>query len=244
DIDKRLRTLIIKATNKDPLARHNDVNEFNTELFEILSVYNELPQNIKDEYHQSISAVETKFTHIKKKISETKSEESGRQPEKPFRKKAFLVVLFLLLAATVAAGLFIYDRFSRETEAIMADIKPEDVAATDFVQKDGPDVYYEDRGSYEGEADIYPQDVSGEVKEKITGKIKEKAEKEKTAGALTSEKQKTEEKKKEEKAEEKTREEKEQVADEKSKIAQGCPKDMIYIKAGSFKMGSVPGDEG
>ncbi len=250
EIDRRLKAVISKATSPDPLARHNDVNEFNAELFEVLSIYNELPQTVKDEYHQSISAVETKFVHIRKKSESRKAEDEKKPLKTLFGKRALIIVLFLLIAVLTATGLFLYDRFRSDTTSLTADITVpliagKDVAA-DIPVSEEPDVVYEDILALSSDDAASVSDLTPGPEKRPPEQQKEKAEKKETGGTALTEKQKTEEKKKEEKPEEKGKTEKEQLTEEKEKVkgAGGCPKDMIYIKAGSFKMGSVPGDEG
>ena|GEM_PF-3228571 len=244
DIDNRLKGLIKKATSADPLSRHNDVNEFNAELFDILAVYNDLPQNIKDEYHQSISAVETKFTHIKQRQVQEKTVTDKQ--EKGSGKKTLLLLIAIIIVLIIGAGiLFMRDRiFPSATRSTI-------LAANDI----------------SGGTDIYDSGVSGDV---MYGEVLEdilqsydaiatdemaKTEVEEEVGTQKHDRvekklvqQKVEQKsedetKKEKKTEEKQKDETE-VVKGKEKGTSPCPKDMIYIKAGSFKMGSLPTDEG
>ncbi|MCX7944568.1 MAG: bifunctional serine/threonine-protein kinase/formylglycine-generating enzyme family protein [Deltaproteobacteria bacterium] len=242
-IDKRLRNLIIKATDVDPLARYNDVNEFNAELFEILSIYNDLPQGIKDEYHKKISAVETKFTHIKSKIESTGTESRLQSSGKSFGKRVYLLVLFFLFSILIAFSIFLYDRYwglPVEKKLSTLDIFVEDISEerNDLLGGDIVDV------GFEFEYDIYVGDVAGVV-EKSVDKPKERLERVVGGkGVVSVERQKIDEKRKEETVKDFAKLEKEDTRDNRTKGSEGCPKDMVYIKAGSFRMGSVPGDEG
>lgn len=241
-IDKRLKDIIIKATNKDPLARYNDVTEFNSELFEVLSIYNELPQSIKDEYHQSISAVETKFTHLRKKEAEIKKVEDERKEQKTSRRgKFYLIFITIVLAILIAVILLLKDKIFKSEQYE----KPMIVSADVYEYKD---ILINDIESQFNDAiedsyastDVLMEDVitdeiseKQQVSDKLDKKMVEKVAEKEIPGK----------KAKEEKPIEKL-EEKEIEPKEKTKGSGPCPKDMVYIPAGSFKMGSVPSDDG
>jgi len=240
EIDNRLKGLIKKATSSDPLARHNDINEFNSELFDILAAYNELPQNIKDEYHQSISAVEAKFTHIKQ--SQGIDREVKNEKEKTKSRKGIIILTLVITFLVLLIGFFVFkDRIFFEEKryiySISYDISeiPSSEDISDTIASDEL-AYRDDVTDVSGLYDITPAEMvlSGKEEEsraKKAEKIEKREIKPKTATI-----------KEEGAVEERQKEEKEAVK-EKEKSGP-CPKDMVYIKAGSFKMGSLPSDEG
>ncbi len=243
-IDKKLKDIIIKATNKDPLLRHNDINEFNAELFDALSIYNDLPQSIRDEYHQNISAVETKFTHIKKKMSETQVKSDDKVEKKSSKKGILsLIVIILFLSILITAALLLKDRFfAANMEKIpiillLDTSKLEDIF--DAAQETNISDVLEDTSIIE---DVLDEDIV--VREKVEqNRVLEIQEKK--AVSRIEEKRVVESKTGKENEKIKEKSEKEEIEPkEKSKASGPCPKDMVYIPAGSFKMGSVPADEG
>lgn len=244
-VDKMLKDLIKKATNPDPLLRHSDINEFNSELFEILSIYNELPQNIKDEYHQSISAVEKKFTHIRQKVVSVNKEEEGKQ--RGSKKNLLIALMVVFVALITAISLYLYDRHRFFVMHTSIDSGLLDALSQDLLSMYEPDISYQDILSDEKEEDVseigpldaYEKVEAGEVAEKKGAKesIKAQAIEKGKTGTL-----KKEEEKKEEVQKGEEEQKKEKVA--KEKASGPCPPDMVYIKAGPFMMGSVPQDEG
>lgn len=247
DIDTRLKNIIKKATAIDPLTRHCDINEFNNELFETLAIYNELPQNIKDEYHQAISAIDAKFTHIKKGgvVSAIEKEPSKRAEGSSSKGKIVaMIILLLILVGSIIFVVFkgrlgeqFIDRISVISvmdKGMLNDISSLILQDVTFI--DGG----EDISSESSLSDIIVADT-GEEPEDIVATIPSVGER-KVDDRRTQ--RKSEKIKKEEevvKAVEKT---------EKTAIKEGgrgggpCPQDMIYINAGTFKMGSLPVDEG
>ncbi len=247
DIDKRLKNLILKATNKDPLARHNDVNEFNAELFEIMNIYNELPQNIKDEYHQNISAVEAKFTHISKKRPSFKAEHQEKSTGSGFRGKIIGIIIFLLLLMFIASGLFYYNKIKKDRTLItMTDIGVDTfIGADNMISKPIFDIEISDIPDVvQNEKDIIEDVTIGDNVITSQEDNKAKIEKREIVKDRTAEKVDEKEKKKDENIQKRAKTEVEEGMEIKTKSQGICQKDMIYIKTGSFKIGSIPTDEG
>lgn len=241
EIDKRLKELINRATNIDPLVRHNDIKEFNEELFDILSVYNELPQSIKDEYHQSISAVETKFTHIKMKSLTAEAKEGKKTSGSIFERKTTPVVVFLLIALSVAVSLILFDKFVGRGVDGRSDIGTVLEIDDSFGITGTFDDILDAIDAEDVNADIYADII---IEDAVEKDVREPTGKKNISTSKLIERKRIEEGRREEKIVEGGKIEKAKDLEDNVKKTGPCPNDMIYIKAGSFKMGSVPGDEG
>ncbi len=243
DIDTRLKNLIIKATEKDPLTRHNDIKEFNDELFETLAIYNELPQNIKDEYHQNISAVEAKFTHLKSRGAISISKDEKQKAKGHSGWKPVLITLFILVIIAFSIVFLLKNRIGEHfADRISIASNLDAGVLTDVISSTMIDIVEMDVGQ-----DVLTTDIVAEITTPADAKYED------TYRAIKQEEIRQAEKvKKIAKIQESTKKDDELVQSEKidkgavkeKETAYGpCPKDMVYIKAGSFKMGSLPADE-
>lgn len=248
DIDTRLRNIIKKATLVDPLARHSDINEFNNELIETLSLYKELPQDIKDEYHQAISAIDAKFTHIKKRgvVSVREREPSERVEGRSSKGKIIAMIILLLILVGGVIFVVLKGRLGEQFIDRISVISVLDKGVLDDVSS----LISEDVTFVGGKGDVSSESLlpdiivvdTGEEPEDIVATIPSVGERKVGQRGRT---QRQSEKIKKEKEVVKAVEETEKMAIKEEMRGSGpCPEGMIYIKAGRFKMGSLPVDEG